>query len=415
MHEYYEFLEHEINDLLGITIGFNNLVAVHPYTFDQETRQGFFDRYLSVKEFQKITLSLFQASLNHEFEPELASLVINELPENMGWEYHRKLTSRQHRLPVFFRTDEVVPGKIAEIQCPASGWGQYELFYRLYTKFLSRFDTNSTFPQSLAEAFSGALKTYLNQPPFVHHILDNSSVPHGMRYFIQKTRQYGVQYYGYDKEVTPYNCNFIRCHDFVGLFYNNFARQRLAECEAGTVYYDLPPSTLFEEKMCLMFPFWETTRSYYSDAIRDIFPYSHLITPDGFPLEDGTWVTLEEFGKLPRSQRDYYFKYAGNDVNMNWGSKAVFFAGSLSGAKCQKFLEGIANDFAQKRYWLLQKSYLYNDTVQYITREGELKEQRAHSKFSGFYGPAGLMGVMAMQRPFHKVHGSLDTAISVGQ
>ncbi len=413
MNNYYQFLDDQINSSLGVNLGFNNLIASGLYTFDSDILKGFFKRYDLIKKFQEITLSLFKASLQGEFDPELAELVINELPDNQGWKYHQRLTERQHHTPAFFRTDEVAPGKISEIQCPGSSWGLYEQIYHFYQNHSSVFGEQITFPKSLATAFADTVKQSVNPEPCIHHLLDNASIPHGMRYFIQSTRKHNLKYYGYDKDVTPYNCNFVRSHDFVSLFYNNFAKQRLADCENQLIRYDLPPTALFEQKVIMSFPFWKKTRDYYSDEIRNLFPYTQIIRPEGFYLEDGCKICINDFIKLSRKERSYYLKYAGCDVSINWGSKGVFFAGSLSQKKINEIFSEIINGHANKKYWIIQKSYLESNTANYLTRNGDENKIKIHSKYSGFYGSNGLIGILIMERPFYKVHGNVDTIMNL--
>ncbi|MFP5212881.1 MAG: hypothetical protein ACLGPL_05830, partial [Acidobacteriota bacterium] len=248
MRIYYDMLEERINDSLNASVGFGNLLPSGIFKLGGEALNAFGERYRLIKEFQEVTLSLFNASLRGEFDPRLAELVVNELPENLGLEYHRTLSPLQHRTPVFFRTDEVAPGKICEIQCPGSSWGLYDLIHSMFADHCSVFGECASFPKSLSEGFAASLERYLGKPPVVHHLMDNASIPQCVRYFIQGTRRYGVRYFGYDKDVTPYNCNFVRCHDFVGLYHNNFAKLRLSDCDAGLVCFDLPPSALFEVK-----------------------------------------------------------------------------------------------------------------------------------------------------------------------
>jgi len=408
MNEYYDFLDRQINDVLGTDLEFNILLGAEPYKLEPNVLQGFFNRYALIKEFQEITLSLFNASLNGEADPEIASLILNELPEHQGWNYHKDLNLKD--TPVFFRTDEVIPGKICEIQCPASLWGICDQLYHFYKHF--GFEITS-FNKSLSESFSDALTQYMGTPPLIHHLTDHSSIPHDVRFFIQQTRKHGLKYFTYDKGVTPYNCNFIRAHIFMGLWTDNYASERLEQYNAGNINYDLPPAILFDEKMLYMLPFWHKTKHYYSDQIRDIFPYTQLITPEGFELEDGRKISIEDFCNRSQKQRDYYFKYASSDFLIKWGSKGVYLASTFSGIKIRQFFEDIIKDYTQKRYWIIQKAYLTDDVTDYITRDNDLVNINVHSKFSGFYGPSGLMGILIMQRPFYKVHGSTDTIVRI--
>lgn len=411
--QHYQYLDHKINDALKTDLEFDLLLGATLYKLEPAISQSFFDRYRLIKEFQEITLSLFNASLNGEDDPEIASLVLSELPDCQGWNYHKNLALKH--TPVFFRTDEVIPGKISEIQCPASLWGICDLLYNFYNDHQKIFGKVGIFSKCPSELFAQALKQYLGKMPLVHHLTDNSSIPHDMRFFIQQTRLYGIKYYTYDKEVTPYNCNFVRSHDFVGLWYENFASERMLRYKKGDLHYDLPPSILFDEKIIYYFPFWSKTKHYFPDHIRDLFPHTQLIRPEGFFLEDGNHVSLEEFSKLSQKKRSYYIKYAGSDIAINWGSKGVYLASTFSGVKCRQFFDKIVEDYRKRRYWIIQKAYRMVDSIDYISRNNETINEKVHTKISGFYGPSGLMGILIMQRPFYKVHGNRETIVTVCQ
>ncbi len=413
MDNYYDFLDNNINDSIKADVGFSCLISSAYYNLEDGEKEKFFNRYEKINRFQKICVDIFNASLNREIDPEIANLVINELPEYCGHRFHKELLAKKKDLPVFFRTDEVEPGKISEIQCPGSAWGLYEQVYQFFDYFRSQTGDSSLFKQGLGKSFSDALKGRLPHEPLIHHLMDNASIPAGIRFFIQATRQYGLKYFGYDKGVTPYNCNFIRSHAFQGLLSDNFFRMRMEKALEGEVFHDLPPSILFDEKIPLIFPFWEKTREYFTEELRDLFPYTQLIQPEGFELEDGNWITIDKFIDLPRKKRNYYIKYAGSDLALNWGSKGVFYAGSLSKSKAKEIFDKISKDFALKKYWIIQKGHLCSTKTGYIDRNNREKETRVNSKYSGFYGPEGLMGVLVMQRPFYKVHGSEDTIVSI--
>ncbi len=411
--KYYEYLDSNINNCINADVGFTCLISNALYHFEPEEEKAFFQRYETIKEFQTKSLELFNASLNGEFDPELADLFINELPGGQGLNFHKNFMAGRLDTPVFFRTDEVIPGKISEIQCPGSAWGLYEQTYQFFNEFKSKFKDSSIFANGLARNFAETLIDYLPKEPVLHHLIDNASIPAGMIFFIQKVREQGIKYFGYDKGITPYDCNFIRAHAFAGLLADNHFKFRLEKSRDGKVFYDLPPSIIFDEKIPLILPFWEKTREYFTDAVRDIFPYAQLIRPEGFVLEDGTFVSLEKFINLPRNQRDYYIKYAGSDLALNWGSKGVFYAGSLSKTEGEKLLNMIKKNFTAKKYWIIQKGYSLKENAGFIKRDNIEYKAQVHSKFSGFYGPNGLMGILVMQRDFYKVHGNKDTIISI--
>jgi hypothetical protein len=414
MNDFYKYLDEQINSELNTDIGFNSLISAEPYSFDEKQSKNFFSRYELIREFQKICLALFQKSLAKEEDPEIAELVINELPAYLGKEYHRELPLRDDQIPVFFRTDEVIPGKISEIQSPGSSWGIYDQIFSFFKNHRGFNEDKMLFSNSLPFQLSRALKRHLNTDPVVHHLLDNASIPWGMRYFIRQTRKHQIKYFGYDKGVTSYDCNFIRAHAFLGLTSDNFRRFRLEKYRKNELFYDLFPSVLFDQKMPLIFPFHEKTQKFFSDEIRDIFPFNSLVTPDGLHLENGENFSIEKFCQLPQSKRKYFLKYAGSDLEINWGSKSVFYLGNESGIKCRNILENVLKGYKYRKYWKIQKAYFTKDeNTEYVTRKNEIIKEKAYSKFSGFYGPDGLMGILVMQRTFPKVHGSPETVMTI--
>jgi len=414
--DYYAYLDSQVNDLLNIDIGFNNLLGSSLYCLDSHILNCFFDRYYLIKKFQNITLSLFNASLLNEFDPEVASLVINELPDHMAYNYHRRLAEsniQTNKTPFYFRTDQVADGKIIEIQCPGSAWGLYEQLHHFFTDHGSSFGKITNFSRRLSENFASSLTKRLGKEAAIHHLLDNASIPYCVRFFIQKTRRQHVRYFGYDRDVTPYNCNFIRGHAFAGLWSDNFASRRISAWTRGLLEYDLPPSILFDEKISIVFPFWEKTMKYFGDDIREMFPYTQLITPEGFYLEDGSRMTISQFCRLSQKQRNYFVKYAGSDLDLNWGSKGVHFLGMYSRVKCEELFRALLEGYNLRKYWIIQKAHPITDKMGYFTRDKKLVEANLHTKFSGFYGPDGLMGILVMLRPFSKVHGSINTVLTV--
>ncbi|MFW6011309.1 MAG: hypothetical protein ACOC8Q_02245 [Desulfosalsimonas sp.] len=418
MRKYFDFLDSQINDALQVDIGFNSYPAADVYQMPSEEMEGFKARYKYIKEFQKITASLFNASLKGKADPEIAKLIVNELPDFHGLKYHKDLHAKAAQMsknitPVFFRTDETVPGKISEIQPPGSLWCTFEQLYLFYRHFRDDFKAGSVFDQPLSRNFVQSLRDYLPFEPVVHHLMDNASVPAGMRFFLQRTRRQGLKYFGYDRGITAYDCNFIRAHAFQGLMADNYLAGRLSAWEKGFAEYDLPPSIVFDEKLPMIFPFWKKTRDWYTDEIRDIFPYTCLITPDGFELEDGNHISLDSFFSLARKQRPYYFKYAGSSLALNWGSKGVYYAGMLSGRAMETLKDEILRGFDRGKYWILQKKHDKKENIAYIDTDGEIKENQATAKFSGFYGPGGLMALLVMHRQFHKVHGTNQTVVSI--
>jgi len=196
---------------------------------------------------------------------------------------------------------------------------------------------------------------------------------------------------------------------------NNFFESRRSKFLSGQrTLFDLPPVMFFDAKLIMALPFERESREYFSDRVRELFPYTCIIHPEGVELEDGHRLSLEDFISLKRSSgMDYYLKYAGTDVNINWGSRAVYYAASMSKKALGDLLDRIVKDYRANRFWILQKGYRMKYQTRYYSRGGQTRDMDGYAKFSGFYGPGGLMGAMNMTRRHHKVHGGDETVVSI--
>jgi hypothetical protein len=401
----YEWADNLINASPTYATGFTQLLATKPYRVSPAIRGLYESRLSLIRSFQKIALDIFRAALREEIQPAVLHWLMNETPDCVGISYHRKLEDRHFTLPVFFRTDEVRPGRIIEIQCPGSAWGELQVAFE-YAAEMGCVDRD----ESPADRFAAQLTDFLQAPPVVDHLLDNASAPPGMRYFIEKTRPL-VRYWSIDRGVRGVDCNFIRSHAFFSICSDKDFLSRLARVGSG-VTYDLPPHILFDNKALLVLPFWSMTRESFSDEIRDLFPYTTPLLPTGIELADGSHLTTEEFSRLPQSGRCYFLKYAGSSLALNWGSRAVYRLSNLGRGACLDFLEKCLSGYQRGEIWLLQKEEAHEDQIEYLARNGAVIRERLRAKLSGYYGPDGCLGVLVMHRRHFKVHGQEETVLS---
>jgi hypothetical protein len=409
---WYHFIDEDIECRTKASIGFTNLIAKQSYAMDDPTWERFQSRYSLLKQFAEITRDIFMASLRGEVDPAIADTVLAGQPSCRGKDYHLKLTARQLQLPVFFRTDEAAPGAIVEIQCPGSGWEMTEQLRDIYLAFPDDFGMPTRFSASLASRVAQSLRGYIGDEPIIHHLLNNASRPHGVRYFIQRCRSEGLRHFSWDA-VQWKECNFVRAHEFYDLRYNGFFDQWMEACEEENLLFDHPPTPLYDAKVITAWPFWSKTRQYYPDDVRDLFPHTDIITPEGFHLVDGSCVSLESYCGTDKKKRTYYFKFASSDPTLNWGSRAVYYTGSLSGVACHHMLDRILADRQVGRHWIVQEARTCPESVTAINRDGEEVTVDGYTKLSGFYSPDGLVGILAMQERSRKVHGSPQTVLSI--
>lgn len=407
-------MDNRFNQLSGASTGFEALIGSRPYTLQDDEFNAANSRYQVIKDFQKATLELFRSSLSGDVDASIAQGILSDVPASFGWEFHKQLPDAIWKTPVFFRTDEAQLGKLTEIQCSGSGWDLADMIRGLYVDCPAEYGDAQRFKCSLAELFQKFTQNYVGGEPVVHHLTDNASRPHGARYFIQCVREKGGKFFSYDANVRHSACNFIRSHDCFSLYHHNFFADRLERAEKGECFFDLPPLALYDSKLIMAWPFWSQTRSHFSDEVRALFPYTAIIEPDGVELANGEKVDIQSLVDIGNNQRNYFVKYAGTDVALNWGSRAVFSLRGLSRVKCAQMLGSIMDDVRSGQPWILQESVNTKEEVTFwepeTAKEGEME---GNGKWSSFYGPDGLMGMLVMHLGSHKVHGSDKTVMSI--
>jgi len=402
-------INEDFNRYSGASTGFEARLSPTPHDLAPEDLHASQARHATIRSFQQKALDLFRASLDGDADPRIADGILGDVLPGLGADYHRRLDESAWQPPIFFRTDEARLGQLTEIQCSGSGWDLTQAIHELYASRPEQFGRPRYFEKSIAERFAESSRSHMKARPVVHHLVDNASRPHGARYFIQKTRQYGVRYLGYDRDVNAASCNLLRSHDFFSIVFHNFFQDRLERCRQGEFFFDLPPIALFDCKLILAWPFWSVTREHFSDAERALFPHTAVVGKDGMEDEHGSLLDIDSFQRLPSSRRDYFLKYGGTDVSLNWGSRAVHSMKSLSRPKCAEVMSRAVEDAARGRPWILQKAVFVKEDVP----QPSGASFRAHAKWSNFYGPEGLMGQLVMHRNAHKVHGNAETVISI--
>ncbi|MEU4925301.1 hypothetical protein AB0G54_02120 [Streptomyces yokosukanensis] len=393
----------------GGTPGLGQLLAPGPLVLspaDWDMRRR---RFSVIETFFRVTLDLFTASLHGEADPRIAKLLINDCPPALGTDHHRGLAAHLFTPPLFFRTDEAPDGTLYEIQCPGSGWGEYELVRDLYAQH-GLLDGETSVP-SLARGFVEEVTALGLADEPILHLTDNASAPAGVRYFINRTRPQ-LRYFSWDADIKSLDCGLIRSHCFFSTMAENFASRRLrAAEEKGSPLFDVPPHVTFAQKAPMALPFWSVTRGAFPDAVRALFPHTQLVTPDGFEMPDGEHITLHRFASLPKGRRHFYLKNAGCDPAWNWGSQSVTRLHGSSRSVLTA-LELAARRTAAGSPWIVQPEHTRREPVTWTDpATGEEREGVFHAKYSAYHGPRGLLAVLAESRDHTKVHSQTDTVM----
>lgn len=402
----YSKLDRMMTDQCCSPISFGMLIADAPIALSEEIGEVYQGRYSRIRKLFRVGNLVLQEALSGELSPIVLRFLLGDSLPHVSEEHHRYVLGLEEAVPVFFRTDDPAPGIACEIQCPGSTWGEFAALEEYYIQEGSF--TGST----IDKRFADDAKSVLSTDPAVHHMLDNSSMPGTMRYFIHRANRW-IPHYGFTSGIRPADCNLIRSHSVYGLVAENHFQENLQAFAEGKLLFDLPPNLLFDSKVLLALPFWSHTRHYFTDREREILCFTSPVTPDGIELEDGRRLAVEEFSRLTRSHRNYYLKYAGADVSINWGSKAVFRLSNFGQDECRERLRGAVQDFTAGRPWIIQQEVMQKGDVTYLTREGRARSINQHVCYRGFHGPSGLLGLMALHREHYKVHGQEDAIASI--
>jgi hypothetical protein len=407
----YVALGNQIRQVIGDAPRFDALVAAAPVQLGSEHLSRLHEQYAVIKRFQAICVDLLFEALATPCHW-LSDLVLRDVPQGLGLDFHLALHEPLRHTPRFFRTDQPNALKVAEVQCPGSGWGECALISQFFREQGLIAPTSA----SLEARFNNCLAALIPDGPVIHHLTDNASSLASNLYFINATRRADAapKYLGFDKGVSPQACNFVRTHLFEALVAENFGRVRLNRASEGELSYDYPPLCIFEQKLLMALPFLPETRERFDDEIRGIFPWTTILFPDGCTLWDGVRITCDGLANLPRRDRRFFVKYAGSDPSRNWGSRAVYYAGDYTARRLRALLTTITDEFrAGGGCWIIQEAVSERSNVSYYEIDGECASRDGYQKLSAFYGPAGLLGIATMQRPSKKVHGQSNTVMSV--
>jgi hypothetical protein len=411
----YELLDRELWDVARVATGFTQLLACEPRRVDATRWNTLQADGAIVEEFFRGVGRVFHESLAGS-GPTLGQLLLADAPCHLDERFHRSLGSLATRPPGFYRTDESELGKIFEIQCPGSLWGDH-LLVEFALRQSSRLQAHEHahglgLGRRVAELIRDRVAT---SSPAIHYLLDNASVASSARYFVGRTaRDDGLRYLGLSPGVKGRECNYVRSHSVYGLAGENFFRDRIRMAKQGQLEYDLPPSLLFDQKLPLCFPFEPETRIEFRDCVRELLAFTSLVRPEGVRLPGSDrLVPTQDFARLPRRQRGYYLKYAGTDVSLNWGSRAVHSLRRLGREPCELLLRRAAEDLARGRPWIMQEAHEARQDVEWWERGGERNRATLDAKVSRFFGAGDLLGALQQHRPFYKVHGQSDTVVSL--
>lgn len=406
--ELFELVKKHLKKIIGVDdllfpLYFDEPVKIEKSSLELEEK-GF-----TIKEFLSTVSHLAQKALI-ENDDEILRILFSEAPLGLSIDYHKALPNCCWDIPLLFRTDESISGKIYEVQAPGSGWGDLYLYALCYKELGINVPSRLlSFPDIYAKNIMEATN---KETPKVFHMTDAASVPYSVRYLINITKK--IKYWGYSSDVSMHDIDCLVSHSVVSIVASNYFVDYLQMAKEGKLLFALPPNLIFDEKAIYLLPFYRKTRDLFSDKVRSLFPFTSIIENNGFYDKDGVFITIDKFVSRAPKDRKYYLKYGGPDTNRNWGSRSVY---RLSGNDCGILLRNAMEKAKEGEIWLIQEDESKTTSAVSISNDlGNLIfSKRLNIKLSCFYGKDDLpMGIKVMGRHHFKVHGQKDTYVGLG-
>lgn len=382
-----------------------------PIYLGENTKSILKKQKVLIRKFLSIVSNIAKNSLKDNSKNEIRKILFSESVLGMDTAYYKSLDDFCWNIPVMFRTDQSIDGKIFEIQSPGSGWGDIPL---IYTSLSEKYPEFIEKTRKYVEEYTNFIKKITSSDnPIVAHFEDASSNPTSIKYLKAITSN-DIKYWGLDGDVNMEDVDYVVTHSVNSLIGLNCFEKYKSQAKQKKLIFCIQPNFLFDQKAIYLLPFLKETSSLFNEAIRQLFPYTSYLHNGGFCLKDGRFITIEKFSKLISSERRYYLKYAGPNVSKNWGSKSVF---RLSKNDCYELLKR-ANELAEKgEIWIVQEditSFSDMEKSEYSDDINQILKNHNHLKISAFHTPYSIIGYKVMFRKHFKVHGQKDTYIGVG-
>jgi hypothetical protein len=393
----YDEMSSILNRASGSAVGFMELIACAPYFLPPGRPDGI---QHTIREYQRVLVEtwLSDAWPDDLRAPVWAAPVPREAFTDVPHEY---------LMPAFFRTDESPTGEIYEIQCPGGWWG---ITHALQTVL-------GYSGGSLSRAFAEELRHLFPAGTRILHLFDTAGLPHESMYFAHAVRAADerVRYRGIDGGIMPADCNFIRSHSYPSLVAEDLFRLRIRQIGGNGIRFDHPPLPIFDQKLPMCLPFHPETAPLFTDAHRQLFPYSALVLKGKIRLESGDIIGVDEFIRLSPEDRRFFLKYAGTDSTRNYGSRAVHRLADLSPDQLARLFGEVARDAARGEPWMIQREVRHQDDITFLSRDGARRTATLTGRISSFYGPTRPLGKLFLASPETAVHGSQSTVLSLVQ
>ena len=416
-----KILNKNISEAIGKDKKFTMLLASEPFSLPKEEHRGFNERYEKIKEFFTITNSLVYKALFHKTKEakELYTLIFSGKKQEIINEQRLWYKNEKNPLPLFFRTDESQPGIITEIQCPGSGIAQVGELQKAWEQVLGK----KLWPDWDRQIVKDIIKVTKKKNPKLIY-LPRSSCIEDAELFYQKTAELGLVYlnplvknnndYKRLTKKMVLDANFIKAHSYGFQRVWPIFKEMVKSASKKEITIDVPPALIFNMKLNMALPFYKRTKQYYPNYIHLLFPETIVIEPNKKIRFENKKITYEEYSDLPDRKRKHILKSASgiSIPDIEFGGRGVFSLSRTSRKKCLQLFKQALTNYKEGERWVIQPEM--NKRYEYKTlKHRKIIQESGYAKFSGFYGPNGLIARRAFFKNYYKVGGSKETTCAV--
>lgn len=398
---------------------YNLLVGAQPFTISQSEFAHMTVKGTLLMQLLTTCNQMYRESLSN---PGLVSRLFEIGLSSKAVDLQRKFYEEGRiRMPLFVRADMPNIEKIIEFDVPGHGWG---LMHSIEDVTLDK----PTFGDWMYRGIVSGVRSLTGKSrPNVALIIPDNEVRDYTEYFARRLRGGGVNImvFGpnyapipseFDVVITNEDMNCIAGHDY----YTDILKAYLA----GSIELEPSPTTLYKRKTALILVSHPETRNRFPDEIRDLFPETYLVEPNGtVPIETKNGmvdIPFEQLPEQPCSKRRFVLKYAGSKEELNAGGAAVFdFEGGRNGA-IQKMTTALLDYSERNDPWILQRKVKTKYPTIYLTPQDTLAVEMMHTRITPLYLFQGngckIIGGSALFSRNWKVHGnphSVHCAINV--
>jgi len=307
---------------------------------------------LSAKVLQKVSTLLGEVFESEDTKfPWLQKLMLGSIPkEHHGFARELQMAVGNHCPVNLFRADVVGGGRIAELQCPGSGWA--------YTRILE----NHYGIKPEDSPLLAAIKDWTNGERTSWWLHDEKH-ERSVRFLVEECHKIGVEIevFTEDTFIADSALQVIKRPPLPELIAHPEGRRLLERWRAGKVRMDLLPSMIPETKYLMAILWHPAFADLFTEEERNLCPRTTLIMSRNQEVRLGEdserAIAVDQL--FERHPRDFILKYGGAQKDLRGGCHAVYKldTGGVKLSDRMELFERALVDWKNGEGWILQKFF----------------------------------------------------------